>query len=102
MTKDKDTISDDEMAQIVQLGEEIEAAILGLCFLRSAKPTRMLAASVVAMTQLNITHTKPGHEEWSLNQMIEGIRALHADMMEDRQERAMADAAEARERGAIQ
>jgi hypothetical protein len=102
MSDDKDMISDDEMAAIIQLGEDIKAAIVGVSILNGAKPTRMLAASVIAMTELNVDHTKPGHEEWSLEQMIEGIRAMHADLMEAKHNQDMADAAEARQRGSIQ
>jgi hypothetical protein len=102
MSDDKDMISDDEMTAIIQLGEDIKAAIVGVSILGGAKPARMLAASVIAMTELNVDHTKPGHEEYSLEKMIDGIRAFHADIMEHRKEQAVADAAEARERGSIQ
>lgn len=102
MSDDKDTISDDEMAAITQLSEDIKAAIVGISVLNGAKPSRMLAALVVASTELNFDHTKPGHEEWSLEQMIEGIRAMHADLMEAKAAQDMADAAEARQRGSIQ
>jgi hypothetical protein len=56
----------------------------------------------VAAAELNLDHTKPGHEEWSLEQMIDGIRAMHADLMEARAAQDIAEANEARERGSIQ
>jgi hypothetical protein len=102
MSDDKDMISDDEMAAIIQLSEDIKAAIVGLAVLTGAKPSRMLAAMVVATAELNLDHTKPGHEEWSLEQMIDGIRAMHADLMEAKHNQDMADAAEAHQRGSIQ
>jgi hypothetical protein len=102
MSDDKDTISDAEMAAIIQLSEDIKAAIVGLAVVTGAKPSRMLAAMVVASAELNLDHTKPGHEEWSLEQMIDGIRAMHADLMEAKHNQDMADAAEARQRGSIQ
>jgi hypothetical protein len=102
MSDDKDTISDSEMASILQLSEDIKAAIVGLAVVTGAKPSRMLAAMVVATAELNLDHTKPGHEEWSLEQMIDGIRAMHADLMEAKHNQDMADAAEARQRGSIQ
>jgi hypothetical protein len=102
MSDDKDTISDAEMAAIIQLGEDIKAAIVGLAVVSGAKPSRMLAAMVIASAELNLDHTKPGHEEWSLEQMIEGIRAMHADLMEAKHNQDMADAAKARQQGSIQ
>jgi ATP-dependent DNA ligase len=95
-------ISDADMAAIIQLSEDIKAAIVGLSVVTGAKPSRMLAAMVVAMAELNLDHTKPGHEQWSLEQMLDGIRAMHDDLMENRQIQDMADAAEARQRGSIQ
>ena len=102
MSDYKDTISDAEMAEIIELSEGIKTAVVGLAVVTGAKPSRMLAALVVATAELNLDHTKPGHEEWSLEQMIEGIRAMHADLMEAKHNQDMADAAEARERGSIQ
>jgi hypothetical protein len=102
MSDEKEMISDGEMAQIIEMSEHIKAAVLGLAVLNGAKPSRMLAAVVVAATELNFDHTKPGHEEWSLEQMIDGIRAMHADLMEAKKERDIAEANEARERGTIQ
>jgi hypothetical protein len=102
MSDDKDMISDADMAAIIQLSEDIKAAIVGLSVVTGAKPSRMLAAMVVAMAELNLDHTKPGHEQWSLEQMLDGIRAMHDDLMENRQIQDMADAAEARQRGSIQ
>jgi hypothetical protein len=102
MSDDKEMISDGEMAQIIELSEGIKAAVVGLAVLNGAKPSRMLAAVVVAATELNFDHTKPGHEEWSLEQMIDGIRAMHADLMEAKAAQDIAEANEARERGSIQ
>jgi hypothetical protein len=95
-------ISDKEMAEIVQLSEDIKTAVIGLAVISEAKPSRMLAALVVAAAELNLAHTKPGHEEWSLEQMIDGIRAMHADLMEAKAAQDIAEVNEARERGSIQ
>jgi hypothetical protein len=102
MHDDEDMISDAKVAEIIQLSEDIKAAALGLAVAAGAKPSRMLAALVLVTTQLTLDHTKPGHETWSLEKMIEGIRALHVDMMEEKRDQDMADAAEARQRGSIQ
>jgi hypothetical protein len=82
MPEDNGMISESEMAAIIQLGEDIKAAVVGLAVVTGAKPSRMLAALVVATAEINLDYTKPGHEEWSLEQMIDGIRAIHADLME--------------------
>lgn len=102
MSEDKEMISDNDMAEIIELSEQIKAAVVGLAVVSGAKPSRMLAALVVASAELNLDHTKPGHEEWSLEQMIDGIRAMHADLMEAKAAQDIAEANEARERGSIQ
>jgi hypothetical protein len=102
MSNDEDMISKSEMAEIIQLSEDIKAAIVGISVLSGAKPTRMLAALVVASTELNFDHSKPGHEEFALEQMIEGMRAMHADLVEAKHNQDIDDAAEARQRGSIQ
>jgi hypothetical protein len=102
MSDDKEMISDNDMAEIIQLSEDIKGVVVGLAVASGAKPSRMLASLVVAAAELNLDHTKPGHEEWSLEQMIDGIRAMHADLMEARAAQDIAEANEARERGSIQ
>jgi hypothetical protein len=102
MSNDEGMISNADMMHILQLSEDIKAAMVGISNISKANPAKMVTAMAIAIADINLSHAKPGYEEWSLEQMIDGIRAMHADLMEAKHNQDMADAAEARQRGSIQ
>ncbi len=87
---------------IIAMGETIADMAVAMSLAHDAKPSTMLAALVLAVGKLNAEYAKTGHEDSSLEQLIDGIRAVHLDMLENREKQAIAEAEEARKQGAIQ
>jgi hypothetical protein len=93
---------DEDVELIISMGEMMADMAVAMSLAHDAKPSTMLAALVLAVGKLNAEYTKTGHEADSLEQLISGIRAVHLDVLENRERQAVAEAAEARKQGAIQ
>ena len=91
-----------EVELIIAMGEAMADMAVDMSLAHDAKPSTMLAALVLAVGKLNAEYAKAGHEDSSLEQLIDGIRAIHSDLLENREKQAMAEAEEARKQGAIQ
>jgi hypothetical protein len=87
---------------IIAMGETMADMAVAMSLAHDAKPSTMLAALALAVGKLNAEYAKAGHEDSSLEQLIDGIRAVHLDMLENRERQAIAEAEDARRQGAIQ
>ena len=93
---------DEDVELIISMGEMMADMAVAMSLAHDAKPSTMLAALALAVGKLNAEYAKAGHEDSSLEQLIDGIRAVHLDVLENRERQAVAEAAEARKQGAIQ
>lgn len=67
------------------------------------EPVDLLISLTTAMLELNKRYSKAGKEMESFENLINGMRSMQEHLMlEDAAEQAMEEAAEARERGAMQ
>jgi len=67
------------------------------------EPVDMLISITTAVLELNKRYSKPGKEMESLENIISGMRSMQEHLMlEEDAAQAMEEAAEARERGAMQ
>jgi hypothetical protein len=93
---------DDTIKMIIEMGVDIEDTAIAIALAHDAKPAALVAALIFVITKLNLEHTKPGLEGQSVKDMIQGIEAMHADMVDHNRQKAIAEADEARQRGGIQ
>jgi hypothetical protein len=93
-------MSDNEDVElIISMGEMMADMAVAMSLAHDAKPSTMLAALVLAVGKLNVEYAKTGHEADSLEQLISGIRAVHLDVLENRERRAVAESAEGAQAG---
>jgi hypothetical protein len=93
---------ENDVELIIAMGEAMADMAVAMSLAHDAKPSTMLAALALAIGKLNAEYVKTGHEDSSLEQLIDGIRAVHLDMLENRERQAVEEAAEARKQGTIQ
>ena len=101
--EDNDHEFDDHSVGLVRhMAEAVEDFSEFMSVKNRANPCILVASVALALVELSFKHSKPGQHKGAIETAINVIRIMHADLMSERQDEAMAEAEEANARGNVQ
>jgi isocitrate/isopropylmalate dehydrogenase len=101
--EDNDHEFDDYSVGLVRhMAEAIEDFAEFMALKNRANPRILIASVALALVELSFKHSKPGEQDGAMEATIRGIRIMHADLMAEQQDEAVAEAEEAKARGSVQ